>query len=78
MLESKGKYYFLARPRRFGKSLYLDTLAEYFSGSRELVMALSAGCLTVWAEEISSVETSGSWVYTWSKEGKKISTRSAD
>ena len=37
---NKGKYYFLARPRRFGKSLFLDTLAEYFMGNRELFKGL--------------------------------------
>ena len=36
----KGTYYFLARPRRFGKSLFLDTLAEYFKGNRELFKGL--------------------------------------
>ena len=35
-LAEEGKYYFLARPRRFGKSLLVDTLAEAFAGSREL------------------------------------------
>lgn len=35
-----GKYYFLARPRRFGKSLFLDTLAEYFAGNRPLFRGL--------------------------------------
>ena len=29
-----GKHYFLSRPRRFGKSLFLDTLAELFAGNR--------------------------------------------
>lgn len=37
----KGTYYFLARPRRFGKSLFLDTLAEYFSGNRQLFEGLA-------------------------------------
>ncbi len=32
----RGKYYFLSRPRRFGKSLFLSTLAAYFSGKQEL------------------------------------------
>ena len=27
-----GKYYFLARPRRFGKSLLLSTIETYFEG----------------------------------------------
>ncbi len=35
-LVSKGKYYFLARPRRFGKSLFVDTLAEILKGNKEL------------------------------------------
>ena len=30
------KYAFLSRPRRFGKSLFLDTLYEIFSGNKEL------------------------------------------
>lgn len=29
-LITQGKYYFLSRPRRFGKSLLLDTLRELF------------------------------------------------
>jgi hypothetical protein len=33
-------YYFLSRPRRFGKSLFLDTLAEVLQGSRELFEGL--------------------------------------
>lgn len=40
-LNATGKYYFLARPRRFGKSLFLDTLAEYFSGNRALFEGLA-------------------------------------
>ncbi len=39
-LITEGKYYFLSRPRRFGKSLFLDTLAEIFKGSRELFEGL--------------------------------------
>lgn len=35
-LIEEGKDYFLDRPRRFGKSLLVDTLAEAFAGSREL------------------------------------------
>ena len=31
-----GKYYFLSRPRRFGKSLFLDTLGELFAGNEPL------------------------------------------
>jgi len=35
-----GKYYFLSRPRRFGKSLLISTLAEVFSGNKELFKGL--------------------------------------
>ena len=35
-LISEGTYYFLARPRRFGKSLLLTTLRSYFEGKKEL------------------------------------------
>jgi Predicted AAA-ATPase/PD-(D/E)XK nuclease superfamily len=33
-LATKGKYYFLARPRRFGKSLLISTLKELFLGQK--------------------------------------------
>ncbi|MEO1300842.1 MAG: AAA family ATPase, partial [Bacteroidota bacterium] len=35
-LIENGKHYFLSRPRRFGKSLFLDTLAEIFKGHQAL------------------------------------------
>ena len=38
---SGGNYYFLSRPRRFGKSLFLSTLAAYFSGQKELFQGLA-------------------------------------
>lgn len=37
-----GKYYFLSRPRRFGKSLLLDTFKELFEGNRSLFQGLAA------------------------------------
>ena len=36
-----GKYYFLSRPRRFGKSLLLSTFAAYFSGEKDLFTGLA-------------------------------------
>jgi len=39
-LVEAGKYYFLSRPRRFGKSLFLDTLREAFLGNKELFKGL--------------------------------------
>ena len=35
-----GKHYFLSRPRRFGKSLFLDTLKELFEGNEPLFEGL--------------------------------------
>ncbi len=35
-----GKYYFLSRPRRFGKSLLISTLKEIFSGNKKLFKSL--------------------------------------
>lgn len=35
-LVNTGRYYFLSRPRRFGKSLFLSTLQAYFEGKKEL------------------------------------------
>ena len=39
-LTQNGKYYFLSRPRRFGKSLLLTTLKAYFEGKSELFKGL--------------------------------------
>ena len=37
----EGKHYFLSRPRRFGKSLFLDTLKELFEGNEPLFKGLA-------------------------------------
>lgn len=37
----EGNYYFLSRPRRFGKSLLLSTIQAYFEGKRELFKGLA-------------------------------------
>ena len=39
-LINNASYYFLSRPRRFGKSLLIDTIEETFSGERELFKGL--------------------------------------
>ncbi len=40
-LAHKGCYYFLSRPRRFGKSLLVSTLEAYFKGRKELFKGLA-------------------------------------
>ena len=39
-LVDNGSYYFLSRPRRFGKSLLLDTIDYAFSGKKEYFLDL--------------------------------------
>ncbi|MFZ4625579.1 MAG: AAA family ATPase, partial [Rhodoferax sp.] len=48
-LVKAGKYYFLSRPRRFGKSLFLDTLKDLFEGHRELFSGLAAEARWDWS-----------------------------
>lgn len=40
-LVNEGRYYFLSRPRRFGKSLLLSTMRAYFEGKKELFEGLA-------------------------------------
>jgi len=50
-LATTGRYYFLSRPRRFGKSLLLSTLHAYFEGKRELFDGLAVSQLeTKWEQ----------------------------
>ena len=41
MTHTSGKYFFLSRPRRFGKSLLVSTLRSYFEGKKELFEGLA-------------------------------------
>lgn len=51
MANSDGKYFFLSRPRRFGKSLLVSTLLSYFEGRKELFKGLAIDNLeNEWAE----------------------------
>ena len=43
-LAESGKYFFLSRPRRFGKSLLMSTIKELYSGDKALFSGL-------WAEK---------------------------
>ena len=40
-----GNYYFLSRPRRFGKSLLVSTVEAYFQGKKELFEGLAMASL---------------------------------
>ncbi len=42
---NRGKYYFLGRPRRFGKSLFLSTLSCFFQAKRHLFKGLYADAM---------------------------------
>ncbi len=49
-LIQSGTHYFLSRPRRFGKSLFLDTLAELFAGNEPLFRGLFVHDRWDWAK----------------------------
>lgn len=66
-LIDNGKYYFLSRPRRFGKSLLLSTIEAFFKGKKELFEGLAiCEADTEWIEypiiriDFASMETT-SW-----------------
>lgn len=50
-LTESGKYYFLGRPRRFGKSLLLSTMHAFFEGDRGLFQGLAIGNWKEWKWE---------------------------
>lgn len=39
-LVERGSYYFLSRPRRFGKSLFIDTIKQAFLSNKKLFTGL--------------------------------------
>ena len=57
-LVNANKVYFLSRPRRFGKSLFLSTLAAYFLGQKELFKGLF---LEQAEEELAMQENRSAW-----------------
>ena len=66
-LLDEGTHYFLSRPRRFGKSLFLDTLKELFEGNEPLfaglhihellglVGALSSAAAGLWLGQLQGI-----------------------
>ena len=57
-LVNNGKVYFLSRPRRFGKSLFLSALAAYFLGQKELFKGLY---IEKAEEELAVQENRAAW-----------------
>ena len=57
-LAQQGKYYFLSRPRRFGKSLFLDTLQELFAGNQALFTGLAAESRWDWSKQYPVIRIS--------------------
>ena len=57
-LANLGKVYFLSRPRRFGKSLFLSTLKAYFLGQKELFKGLY---IEKAEEERAEIEKNEAW-----------------
>ena len=57
-LIAEGTHYFLSRPRRFGKSLFLNTLAELFSGNQALFQGLEAESRWDWSRRFPVIRLS--------------------
>jgi hypothetical protein len=57
LIES-GTHYFLSRPRRFGKSLFLDTLGELFSGNEPLFRGLHVHSRWDWSRSYPVIRLS--------------------
>ncbi len=57
-LIEEGTHYFLSRPRRFGKSLLIDTIAELFEGNRALFMGLHAERHWDWSRRFAVIRIS--------------------
>ena len=57
-LLNSGKYFFLSRPRRFGKSLLVDTFKELFEGNRTLFEGLAAETRWDWSHRYPVIRIS--------------------
>ena len=53
-LVEEGRHYFLSRPRRFGKSLLVDTIKELFEGNEPLFREFSKETRNVAAFEVAT------------------------
>jgi Predicted AAA-ATPase/PD-(D/E)XK nuclease superfamily len=73
-LIEEGKYYFLSRPRRFGKSLFVDTLRSLFEGRKELFVGLYAENNWDWTRRfpVVSISFSGGVLHSEAALDEKI------
>lgn len=53
-----GKHFFLSRPRRFGKTLFIDTLKELFEGNEKLFKGLAIYDRWDWSDKIPVIHLS--------------------
>ncbi len=53
----RGRHYFLSRPRRFGKSLLVDTLKSLFEGHQDLFQGLDIHDHCDWSAPIPGCES---------------------
>ncbi|MEB3298865.1 MAG: ATP-binding protein [Candidatus Sericytochromatia bacterium] len=67
-LVRSGKMFFLSRPRRFGKSLFVDTLKELFEGNRELFTGLAAEDRWDWSVKYPVIRLDLGWAASDSRE----------
>jgi Predicted AAA-ATPase/PD-(D/E)XK nuclease superfamily len=73
-LIASGSTYFLSRPRRFGKSLLVDTLKELFEGNRALFTGLAADMRWDWTvrHPVIRISFGGGVAHTASQLGYRI------
>ena len=60
-----GKCYFLSRPRRFGKSLFVETLKELFEGNEELFEGLAIHGRWDWSVRLVGAVSSSTAEFRW-------------
>ena len=58
IVDGAGKHYFLSRPRRFGKSLFVDTLKELYEGNESLFRGLAVHDAWDWSKRSPVVRLS--------------------
>ncbi|PIE66606.1 MAG: hypothetical protein CSA26_00115 [Desulfobacterales bacterium] len=76
-LINRYQYVFLSRPRRFGKSLFLDTLHNIFEGKKELFIGLAAETSHDWSRTYPVIKVEFSEGNFRSKEALRLSIMSA-